>query len=127
MSATQTLQADTLVYDLARIQGGQHVRPFATARTLQEEKTFECDPYDGGDEACLNEISPAERGVLKRQGTNIYCSRECAVRGGAWNLYAMLWLDLTARGPIQWCIGISTPAVALTDAYPVDFANENKA
>lgn len=56
-----------------------------TERVLQEgseEEDAACDPYDGGDEWCAASISDAQAQALEIQGTSMYCSRECAVRGG---------------------------------------------
>ena len=41
-----------------------------------------CDPYHQGDDWCSTAVSPAESRALEIQGTEMYCSRECADRGG---------------------------------------------
>lgn len=41
-----------------------------------------CDPYHEGDDWCSAEISAAESRALEIQDTEMYCSRECANRGG---------------------------------------------
>lgn len=41
-----------------------------------------CDPYHEGNDWCSAAVSPAESRALEIQGTEMYCSRECADRGG---------------------------------------------
>lgn len=53
----------------------------------QQQGAEACNPFEGGDKWCYDAITTAEREALQVQKMELYCSSECASKGGGSTCY----------------------------------------